>query len=70
MKVGFTTRTAEARAHELDRVGGTGLPLLFKVAYQYEWLSNAFDLEQAIFREFADARVPVREFMALPPCQV
>jgi len=63
MKLGFTTRTADARAADFDRVSGTWLPFSFDVVYESPRLANAFQVEQSILRDFDEARIPGKEFL-------
>jgi hypothetical protein len=61
-KVGYTTKRAEYRAREISR--GTGVPAPFQVYYESVRVQNAYQLEQEILRDFAEARPePQREFL-------
>ena len=61
IKIGYTTRTPEERAHELyDKI--TGVPMPFKVAYKLP-CENPEGLEGQIHRKLEKHRVnPYREF--------
>ena len=62
IKVGYTTMRAEYRAREISR--GTGVPAPFQVYYESVRVQNAYQLEQEILRDFAEARPdPQREFL-------
>ena len=66
IKVGFTARRANARAADLSSVGGTWLPAPFEVCYESALIPEAFQLEQSILTEFAEAREwPNREFLSV-----
>ena len=63
-KVGYTTTRAEYRAKEISR--GTGVPSEFEVYYESVRVDDAYQLEQAILADFADARPnPRKEFLEM-----
>jgi hypothetical protein len=62
IKLGYTTKRAEYRAREISR--GTGVPAPFQVYYESVRVDNAYQLEQEILHDFAEARPdPQREFL-------
>lgn len=64
VKIGKTTRTIEARAHELYQ---TGVPTPFKVNDSV-FSPNCFELEQSVHGALSEYRVsPSREFFAIDP---
>ena len=63
-KIGYTTVRAEYRAREISR--GTGVPVPFSVYYESIWVDDAYQREQQILTEFADARPnPRKEFLEI-----
>ena len=65
IKIGYTTRTAKERAHELYE-GVTGVPLPFEIAHKFP-CENPEQLEGEMHRKLDKHRVnPNREFFEYP----
>jgi len=63
-KLGFTTKRATYRATEISR--GTGVPASFNVYYESAHVPDAYQREQSLLGEFADARPnPRKEFLEM-----